>query len=106
APLGQQGGEGADVRVVIGGFADEDVATVAGAERVLADAPDENVAAGAAEELVTVGPADEDVVGTAAARVEIVVAGIAEQVSRHGKHDGPTLDDADVVVARVSVGDH
>src|SRR5947208_11111509 len=73
-PLGQQAAEGREVRIVIGRLADQDVAAVAGAERVLAGAADEDVAAGPAEELVATGPADQDVVGGAAAGVEIIVA--------------------------------
>src|SRR5439155_8302637 len=82
------------------------VAAGAGAERVLAGAADENVAAGPPEQLVTAGPADDDVVRTTAARVEIVVAVAAEQVSRNCEQGRATLDDADVVVAAVAVCDH
>src|SRR5204862_264347 len=98
--------EGPEVGVVIGRLADQDVAAVAGAKGVLAGAADQDVTAGPAEELVAAGPADQDVAGGAAARVEIVVAGIAEQVGRDGQQGRPVLDHADVVVAGVPVSDH
>src|SRR5262245_62028170 len=83
-PLGQQGGQGADVRIVIGRLADHDGATAAGLERIHAGAAEQDVAAGPAGELVGAGPADQDVVAAAAARVEGVVAAVAEEVRRHG----------------------
>src|SRR5262249_23063203 len=82
APFGHERVQGVEVRVVVGGIADDNVIATVAVERVAAAAADQQIASGAALQRIRAGAADQNIVGRAATGIECVVARIAEERGR------------------------